>query len=75
MERIVLEVDDAVGKVYRNFSDEGKMRFKETVSLMLKKAVNEFSINSYKAELDELGREAVANGLTQEELDQLLADD
>lgn len=42
---------------------------------MLKKAVNEFSINSYKAELDELGREAVANGLTQEELDHLLADD
>lgn len=75
MERIVLEVDDTVGKVYRQFSEEGKLKFKEAVSIMLKKTINNGFFDAYKLELDQLGKIAVNNGLTQEELERLLADD
>lgn len=36
MDRIVLEVDDSTGKIYRNFSPESKLQFNQVVSLMLK---------------------------------------
>jgi len=75
MERIVLEVDDTVGKIYYGFSDEVKTRFKETISLMLKKTINDASLDAYKFELDKLGNTAVANGLTEEALNDMLADD
>jgi len=47
MERIVLEVDDTVGKVYRSFSPESKQQFNQTVSLMAKKAVNDATFLEY----------------------------
>ncbi len=72
MDRIVLEVDDNTGKIYRNFSPESKQQFNETVSLMLKKAVNDMSISDYKKSMDSIGFKAVAAGLTPEILDELL---
>lgn len=76
MERIVLEVDDTTGKIYRQFTDEDKTRFREAVSLMLKKSINDISLTAYKIQLDQWGQKAVENGLTQEKLDELLeADD
>jgi hypothetical protein len=47
MERIILEVDETVGKVYRQFSPESKKEFNQAVSLMLKKAVNDTSFSDY----------------------------
>jgi hypothetical protein len=71
MDRIVLEVDDRAGRVYRNFSPESKQQFNQVVSLLLKKAVNNKSLPDYKKKLDEIGFKAVAAGLTPEILEEL----
>jgi hypothetical protein len=73
MERIVLEVDDTVGKIYKSFSDESKQQFSQTISLMVKKAVNDATFVEYSRLLDDTGNEAVKNGLTPEILEALLA--
>jgi hypothetical protein len=75
MERIVLEVDDIAGKIYRNLSNESKQQFNQTISLMLKKAVNDATFAEYSKLLDDVGNEAVKNGLTPEILEALLASD
>jgi predicted double-glycine peptidase len=72
MERIILEVDENVGKVYRQFSPESKKEFNQAVSLMLKKAVNDASFSDYMTYLDSIGNKATANGLTAGNLDELL---
>ncbi len=60
MDRIVLEVDDSTGKIYRNFSPESKQQFNPVVSLMLKKAINDKSLPDYKKKLDEIGFKAAS---------------
>jgi hypothetical protein len=75
MDRIVLEVDDSTGKIYRNFPPESKQQFNQVVSLMLKKAVNDSSLSDYKKTLDDIGFKAVAAGLTPEILAELLKSD
>lgn len=72
MERIVLEVDDATGKIYRNFSPENRKKFNQAVSLVLKKAINDASSHDYNDMLNLVGNEAVSNGLTPEILHELL---
>jgi len=73
MEKIVLEVDDSVGRIYENFSNESKQQFSLAVSLMLKKAVNDATFAEYSRQLDESANEAIKNGLTPEILETLLA--
>ena len=75
MERIVLEVDDAVGKIYRNLSEDSKQQLGQTISLMVKKAVNDATFSEYSKLLDEVGNEAVKNGLTPDMLEALLTSD
>ena len=75
MDRIVLEVDDSTGRIYRNFSPESKLQFNQVVSLMLKKAVNDKSLPEYKKQLVEIGFKAVAAGLTPEILEKLVKSD
>jgi hypothetical protein len=75
MERIVLEVDDTVGKIYKSLSRESKRQFNQTISLMVKKAVNDATFADYSKLLDDAGNEAVRNGLTPEILEELLASD
>jgi len=75
MERIVLEVDDTTGKIYRNLSLESKQQLNQTISLLLKKAVNDATFAEYSKFLDDIGSEAIKNGLTPEILDALLASD
>jgi hypothetical protein len=75
MERIVLQVDDSLGKIYKDFTDKNKLRFKEAVSIMLKKSVNDLCLDTYKLQLDQLGFEAAKNGLTEEKLNELLESD
>ncbi len=73
MERILLEVDDTAGKIYRNLSIESKQHLNQTISLMLKKAVNDATFAEYSRLLDDIGDEALKNGLTPEILEALLA--
>lgn len=75
MERIILEVDDTVGKIYRSLSPESKQQFNQAVSLMVKKAVNDATFSEYSKLLDDTGNEAIKNGLTPEILEALLASD
>jgi len=75
MERIILEVDDTVGKIYRGFSEESKQQFNQTVSIMVKKAVNDATFVEYSKLLDETGNAAIKNGLTPEILESLLLSD
>ena len=75
MERIVLEVDDTVGKLYRKMSNESKQQLNQTISLMLKKAVNDATFIDYSKLLDDVGNEAMNNGLTPEILEALLSSD
>jgi hypothetical protein len=75
MERIVLEVDDTVGKIYNGMNNESKQRFNQTISIMVKKAVNDATFADYSKLLDDTGSEAVKNGLTPELLKTLLASD
>jgi hypothetical protein len=75
MERIVLEVDDTVGKIYSNLTEEGKQELNRTISLLLKKAANDASFESYMKLLDRIGTNAIARGLTPEILENLLASD
>jgi hypothetical protein len=73
MERMVLEVDNTVGKIYKSFSDESKQQFSQTISLMVRKAINDATFVEYSKLLDDTGNEAVKNGLTPEILEALLA--
>lgn len=73
MDRIILEVDDMVGKIYRGLNQESKEQFNQMVSLMVKKAANDATFAEYSKLLDETGAEAVKNGLTPEILEALLA--
>jgi hypothetical protein len=75
MERIVLEVDDTVGKIYRGFSAESKQQFSQAISLLIKKAANDATFAEYSRRLDEIGNEALKNGLSPEILETLLASD
>ena len=75
MERIVLEVDDSVGKIYRGLNAASRQKLNQAVSLMLKKAVNDMTFAKYSKLLDDTGNEAMKNGLTPELLEQLLASD
>ena len=68
-------MDDSVGKIYRGFSQESKQQFNQTISLMLKKAVNDATFPEYLKLLDEIGNEAIKNGLTPDILEALLAAD
>ncbi len=75
MDRIILEVDDNTGKIYRNFPPESKQQFSQVISLMLKKVVNDVSLPGYKKIMDEMGFKAAAAGLTPEVLEELLRSD
>jgi len=75
MEQIILEVDDTVKKVYQNLSEESKQQLSQTVSTMLKKAMNDASFADYTKLLDDTGNEALKKGLTPEILEALLASD
>lgn len=72
MERIVIQVDESVGKIYYRLSADKQRQISEALSLLLKKAANDLTDEAYKALLDEFGNQAVANGLTPEVLEEPL---
>jgi hypothetical protein len=72
MTQIILNVDDTVGKIFSSFSEESKQQFTQTVSLMVKKALNDETFAAYSKLLDTAGSEAVRNGLTPEILRSLI---
>jgi len=75
MERIVIQVDDSAGKIYRQLSADKQLLISDALSLVLKKAGNDSSDVEYRKLLDEFGQQAIANGLTPEILEDLLKKD
>ena len=75
MERIVLEVDEATGRAYQKLNLETRQKFNRTISLFLKKAINDADGENYRALLNTIGEEAIKNGLTPETLNELLHSD
>jgi len=68
MERIVLEVDSAVAKKWRSFSASQRSLYEKTLSVLLQQNKQ----TEFKKLLDSAGKIAMANGLTDEKLAQLL---
>ena len=75
MERIVIEVDDATAKTWRHSSQKLKEDVTSTVNLIIKKALERKSADDFWQLVDETRKEAAANGLTEEILNELLKED
>ena len=75
MERIIIEVDEITARAFGKFSPKTKNSFNESVSIALKKMINNATSGSHKKFLDDLSAEAERNGLTEEILNDLLSDD
>ncbi|HTB31826.1 MAG TPA: hypothetical protein VK808_07355 [Bacteroidia bacterium] len=73
MNRIVIEVDDEVAKAFMHADKSRQKSISSAINGWLKKIVNRSSLSQYKQMLDAMGDEAIANGLTQEKLEQLLS--
>jgi len=68
MERIVLEVDSVVAKTWRSFSAAQRSLYEKTLSALLQQN----KVIEFKKLLDKAGEIATANGLTEDQLAQLL---
>lgn len=75
MKRIVLEVDEQVGKLYQSLSVEKQQQLLEAISSVLKKSSNDATASDYRKTLDEFGNTALRNGLTEDILNGLLKED
>lgn len=75
MDRIVIQVDDSAGKIYRQLSADKQLLISEALNLVLKKSGNDASNMEYRKLLDEFGQQAITNGLTPEILEDLLKRD
>jgi hypothetical protein len=74
MDRILVEVDDISAQKWRDASEEEKSELNYTISRIIKKAFDK-SEESFHEFLDRVGKEAAANGLTEEILNKLLSEE
>lgn len=72
MERIVIEVDDATAKKWRDTSPEIKKGLGKKIEYLLERITYEIKIAHFDALLDKASDEAARNGLTEEILEKLL---
>lgn len=68
MDRIVLEVDSVIAKTWRSFSALQRALYEKTLSALLQQSKE----TEFKKLLDKAGEIAVANGLDEQKLTQLL---
>jgi len=68
MDRIVLEVDSAVARAWRNISPSQKAGYEQRITAVLR----ELKEAEFDRLLDEAGRVAAENGLTEDKLNELL---
>jgi hypothetical protein len=72
MERIVIEVNDATAKKWRNAPLEIKKGIENNFEILFDQIVRETRIAQFEALLDKASDEAERNGLTEEILQKLL---
>jgi hypothetical protein len=75
MERIVLEVDDQVGKAWRTASGQLKNEISNFLNLQIRSILEQKEEKDIIVFLDELRAEMAEKGLTQEILDAILKDE
>ena len=74
MERIVIEVDKKLAQSWRSASAQKRRTISNKINLSLAQELYEGQAEEYQAYLDQLRKEMKEKGLTQDELDQILAD-
>lgn len=72
MERIILEVDEATAKKWKDASPEIKNRLEKNVERQIEVLTRGARVDDFFALLDKISDEAVKNGLTEEILERLL---
>ncbi len=75
MERIVLEVDDNLGKAWRNTSPKLRTQIGKNLELLIADSLSKTKEANFELLLQDARKEAAANGLTEETLAQLLNDE
>lgn len=75
MEKIVIEVDEAIGKKWRLSSQEQKQRLSQEISIRLGKKLMADSKEEFKTFLNEIGATMQQRGLTEEALQEILKED
>jgi hypothetical protein len=68
MDKIVIEIDNPTAEKFKKLSPETQSRFGETISIALKKIINEATGESHKRFLDEISNEAQKKGLLKKSL-------
>lgn len=74
METITIPVDPAIAKAYREADPEKQQKIATIVNDWLKSIIQEKEEKSLEEIIEEMQSQAKANGLTQEILDQILAE-
>lgn len=74
METITIPVDPAIAKAYREADPEKQQKIATIVNDWLKSIIQEKQEKSLEQIIEEMQYQAKANGLTQEILDQILAE-
>ncbi|MBS1746806.1 MAG: hypothetical protein JST21_11610 [Bacteroidetes bacterium] len=72
MERIVIEVDDATAKKWKDASPEIKWQLEKNIEKQIEILSRGVKEDEFFALLDKISDEAVKNGLTEEILEKLL---
>lgn len=72
MERIVIEVEDATAKKWREVSPKIKTQLEKSFERQIEILSQGIKEAEFKSLLDKVGEEAAKNGLTEEILQQLL---
>ena len=71
MERIILEVDGAIARAWRNTPPSKRIDYEEKINAVLR----DLKEAEFDRLLDEAGRIAAANGLTEDKLNALLSEE
>ncbi|MBA3285469.1 MAG: hypothetical protein H0U27_10490 [Nitrosopumilus sp.] len=74
MERIVIEVDETIGKKWRLSSQKQREKIAQKINIRLAKELSD-SKEEFKQYLDELGATMKERGLTENILQEILKDD
>lgn len=74
MERIVIEVTDDIAKKWRLSSPEIRERISQRMNIRLNKELLKDSPEDFKKFLDEIGKTLEERGLTEEILQEILAE-
>ena len=75
MERIVIEIDEKLAQSWRSASQNERRKISNIINLSIAKELYKGSVDDYLTYLQQLRDDMEKKGLTQEELDQILADE